>query len=336
LQKPEIRRMPFKSEAQRKFLYVKHPRIAAKWSKEFPNQGKLPKHVKKAAELLTSAEADRLRREIIAHNWRTFTQTMSTAPYAAMTAPAAIGGIIGGGFGGVGGGIPGIVRGGLTGAGMGAGGLLGAKLSSGIKDADPKTVGIGTLAGMGAGGLAGYLAGHALTPSMIFGAKPREDEEKLAEASASGIPARMVGKFIPIDGSRRELTPEEQKEVDEKSDRLLPDLIQTDTTPIPNMMSNPKKQGLLAALLGGAAGAAGGYYGGQAAGISPVGSSIGLGTLAAMLAGIPTYLNQHENSQRMLEVMKRLPKGATRRDYNAEEMLASALARRYGEENLGE
>lgn len=35
--------MPFKSEAQRRFMYAKHPKIAKRWSKEYPNQGKLPK-----------------------------------------------------------------------------------------------------------------------------------------------------------------------------------------------------------------------------------------------------------------------------------------------------
>lgn len=39
--------MPFRSQAQRKFLYANHPEIAKRWSAEFPNQGKLPVHVKK-------------------------------------------------------------------------------------------------------------------------------------------------------------------------------------------------------------------------------------------------------------------------------------------------
>jgi hypothetical protein len=39
---------PFVSDAQRKFLYAKHPGIAKRWSKEYPNQGDLPEHVKKS------------------------------------------------------------------------------------------------------------------------------------------------------------------------------------------------------------------------------------------------------------------------------------------------
>lgn len=44
--------MPFKSEAQRRFMYANHPDIAARWSKEYPNQGKLPKHVSKKLKKL--------------------------------------------------------------------------------------------------------------------------------------------------------------------------------------------------------------------------------------------------------------------------------------------
>lgn len=36
--------MPFQSESQRRFLWLKHPEVAKKWAKEFPNQKDLPKH----------------------------------------------------------------------------------------------------------------------------------------------------------------------------------------------------------------------------------------------------------------------------------------------------
>jgi hypothetical protein len=41
--------MPFKSDAQRKFLYAKHPTIAARWAKETPKGAALPEHVTKRA-----------------------------------------------------------------------------------------------------------------------------------------------------------------------------------------------------------------------------------------------------------------------------------------------
>ena len=39
--------MPFRSIAQRKFMYANHPIIAERWSREYPNQKNLPKKVKK-------------------------------------------------------------------------------------------------------------------------------------------------------------------------------------------------------------------------------------------------------------------------------------------------
>lgn len=39
--------MPFKSEAQRRYLWAEHPSIASQWAHEYPGQKNLPKHVKK-------------------------------------------------------------------------------------------------------------------------------------------------------------------------------------------------------------------------------------------------------------------------------------------------
>jgi hypothetical protein len=38
--------MPFKSEAQRRLLWLKHPDIAKRWAKETP-KGPLPYHLRK-------------------------------------------------------------------------------------------------------------------------------------------------------------------------------------------------------------------------------------------------------------------------------------------------
>lgn len=42
--------MPFRSQAQKKFLFAKHPDIAKRWAKEYPSQGKLPARVKRKAK----------------------------------------------------------------------------------------------------------------------------------------------------------------------------------------------------------------------------------------------------------------------------------------------
>ena len=39
--------MPFKSEAQRKFMYAKHPKMAKEWEDKTPKGKKLPAKVKK-------------------------------------------------------------------------------------------------------------------------------------------------------------------------------------------------------------------------------------------------------------------------------------------------
>lgn len=39
--------MPFKSQAQRKYLYANKPKMAEKWQKETPKGKKLPKRVTK-------------------------------------------------------------------------------------------------------------------------------------------------------------------------------------------------------------------------------------------------------------------------------------------------
>jgi hypothetical protein len=38
--------MPFRSEAQRRFMFARHPEIAKRWAQEYPNQGPLPRHAK--------------------------------------------------------------------------------------------------------------------------------------------------------------------------------------------------------------------------------------------------------------------------------------------------
>lgn len=45
--------MPYKSDAQRKFMHARHPQIAARWDKEHPGNARstrLPEHVKSAGQ----------------------------------------------------------------------------------------------------------------------------------------------------------------------------------------------------------------------------------------------------------------------------------------------
>jgi hypothetical protein len=44
--------MPFKSKAQRGFMYANHPKLAKKFEKETPKGKNLPYHVKKSKSIL--------------------------------------------------------------------------------------------------------------------------------------------------------------------------------------------------------------------------------------------------------------------------------------------
>ena len=47
--------MPFKSQAQRRFMYAKHPEMAAEWESHTPKGAKLPQHVKKRKKRIKKA-----------------------------------------------------------------------------------------------------------------------------------------------------------------------------------------------------------------------------------------------------------------------------------------
>lgn len=48
--------MPFQSEAQRRMMWAKHPAIAKRWAKEYPNQRDLPMHKRKGMSALAKAK----------------------------------------------------------------------------------------------------------------------------------------------------------------------------------------------------------------------------------------------------------------------------------------
>lgn len=47
--------MPFSSEAQRKFMWARHPEMAKHWEEVTPKDKKLPDHVKKKVAAATQA-----------------------------------------------------------------------------------------------------------------------------------------------------------------------------------------------------------------------------------------------------------------------------------------
>jgi len=48
--------VPFKSEAQRKWMFANHPAMAARWAEHTPKGKHLPEHVRVIAESLRRAQ----------------------------------------------------------------------------------------------------------------------------------------------------------------------------------------------------------------------------------------------------------------------------------------
>ena len=42
--------MPFKSEAQKRYLYANHPEMAKRWEAHTPDSASLPEHVRRSAK----------------------------------------------------------------------------------------------------------------------------------------------------------------------------------------------------------------------------------------------------------------------------------------------
>ena len=55
--------MPLVSEAQRRFMYAKHPGIAKRWSYEYGEQKDLPEHVKPKRRIKRSKKRHTTRRK---------------------------------------------------------------------------------------------------------------------------------------------------------------------------------------------------------------------------------------------------------------------------------
>ena len=196
------------------------------------------------------------------------------------------------------------------------GGLRGAR-------AIPGALLYGLLGALG-GSSMGNLAGKGVD-SAIKGA--------FKDAAAPSMPARLISKMVPLGERRDDLEPEEEEGIREGNKRWLPRLFPTAATPITGMMADAKRQGLLAGIGGAALGGAGGYLAGSiipghaswlpaAAGI---GGALGLGSAL----GLSAYHADRKQDARLEEVMRRLPPGATKYDYDNTERLMHALEERF-------
>lgn len=126
---------------------------------------------------------------------------------------------------------------------------------------------------------------------------------------------------------RRELSEEETKAVENRKNSLLP-------TFFPNYSDSPAAKmysPILPALATGALGAAGGTLLGKAVGAASgnedaggVIGGIGLGGIAALIG----YLKRKQKNSNIEEIMRRLPRGATLRDYEADPLIQKDMDRK--------
>jgi hypothetical protein len=120
--------------------------------------------------------------------------------------------------------------------------------------------------------------------------------------------------FLPV-GERRNLTAAEEQEIAEAQSKILPKIFDTYADKITEDMSSPMWSGVGAGTLG--AGLGGILGAGLGSALGPLGFGGG-GLLGASIGGLGAgalgYWGRDAENQKLLELMRRLPEGAVRRD----------------------
>jgi hypothetical protein len=143
-----------------------------------------------------------------------------------------------------------------------------------------------------------------------------------------GIPQVAIQRYVPIGTERRTLEASELKEIETKSERLLPKLCPGYATPLPDLLASPGKQAAAtAAVIGLGTAIATGAYCGSGAGFGGVAIGAGIGALVALVAAPIAYLNRRRKNEDVADIMARLPPGATYRDYRADPDVQQKIAR---------
>ena len=156
------------------------------------------------------------------------------------------------------------------------------------------------------GGAAG-LGGYGLYRAMQ-GDDDDDDDDRRRKHSHAKRAATML---------HRELSEDEDNQIADSASRPFSDLIWGAGTPLARTMSSP---GAGAAIHGGVGAALGGVAGagiGSLAGSPEAGAAVGAG-LGAIAGGTHGYLARSQWNQNTADLMRRLPQGATYRDYQAD------------------
>ncbi|MFN8614459.1 MAG: hypothetical protein U0003_00900 [Vampirovibrionales bacterium] len=130
---------------------------------------------------------------------------------------------------------------------------------------------------------------------------------------------RQIGtqQYLPIQ-AKRQLTQLDQAEVQRGLNQWWPTVFQSYATPLHNMLASPAKSGIIGGLIGGGIA---GLYAAFLRKASVLGTvtkrnpwvALGVGAVALGMGAI-SYFTRQQTNENVLDLMQRLPEGATKRD----------------------
>jgi hypothetical protein len=135
-----------------------------------------------------------------------------------------------------------------------------------------------------------------------------------------GIQNYGVQNYLPIDKKRR-MAPEERADVQRGLSQWWPKIGAGYATPMWELLANPTKSSILNA---GLLGTLGGLFGATARHSGIAAAAAGLG---ALLGGITGFINRRQQNENIIDLMSRLPEGATKRDMLSDPVYQSDLNR---------
>ncbi len=151
-----------------------------------------------------------------------------------------------------------------------------------------------------------------------------------------GMSAYAMQRYAPI-SKKRQLTPDEQYEIDERLRTIIPTIFENDGMQASKKINSPLLRTLAAGLTGGAVGTAAGFGIGGLVGASSgnttvsdgaqTGATIG-GLTGAGLLGLIGYLSKKQENENIIDGISRLPEGHTTiRDFNSDPVRQAELDR---------
>ena len=136
-----------------------------------------------------------------------------------------------------------------------------------------------------------------------------------------GIPNIGTQAYLPV-MEKHDLEKPEQKEIKRGLSQWWPRIGAGYSTPIPQLLADPLKSGILSAIGTGIVGAV--------IGVLAIRSLLSLvvgGALGMLIGGVMGFINRRQQNENILDLMQRLPQGATKRDLLSDPVYQADLTR---------